>query len=158
VNKTSFLGKILAIDWGEKSVGFAVCDEGQNMTFGRGVMKGSTLPKIFLFVLELVKLEKIVKIIVGLPLSQDGEDTAQTQKIRRIMDELSQYLRESQFQVQVPLEFVDESFSSHQAQKILLEVGIPSLKHKQTEDEMAAIVILQRYIDFSSEFQYNKSA
>lgn len=135
-------GKILALDFGEKSVGLAITDENQSMAFGKGkITNFGSLKKLFEKIHTLCKQEKIAAIVMGIPLSLEDPVSKQAQRIKNIGFKLQYFLQE------IPLFFIDESFSSYEAQKILHSMNIQIKKHKQKEDELAAILILQKYLD-----------
>lgn len=138
------LGKILAIDYGSASIGLAVSDESRIMAFSRGVLRKLTKEEAISKVVALVNDEHIKLVILGLPMSAEGGETPQTSKIREFGDKLAQELSK----LDVPLEYVDESFSSFEAQKMLENLNVKALDRKKTEDELAAVVLIRRYIDF----------
>lgn len=138
------LGKILAIDYGSASIGLAVSDESRIMAFSRGVLRKLTKEEAISKVVVLVNDEHIKLVILGLPMSAEGGETSQTSKIREFGDKLAQELSK----LDVPLEYVDESFSSFEAQKMLENLNVKALDRKKTEDELAAVVLIRRYIDF----------
>ena len=138
------LGKILAIDYGSASIGLAVSDEARIMAFSRGVLRKLTKEEAISKVVALVNDEHIKLVILGLPMSAEGGETPQTSKIREFGDKLAQELSK----LDVPLEYVDESFSSFEAQKMLENLNVKALDRKKTEDELAAVVLIRRYIDF----------
>lgn len=137
-------GKILAIDYGSASIGLAVSDDSRIMAFSRGVLRKLTKEEAISKITTLVDQEKVKLVILGLPMSVDGGETAQTSKIREFGDKLAQELSK----MSVPLEYVDESFSSFEAQKMLEILNVKALDRKKTEDELAAVVLVRRYIDF----------
>jgi putative Holliday junction resolvase len=81
---------------------------------------------------ELITEEKIDKLVVGLPLGLKSEENNNTKKIRNFADQLKLLKK-------IEIEFVDERFSSHQADR--MGGGGAS------RDELAAMVILQSFLD-----------
>lgn len=130
-------GKILAIDYGTKKIGLAVSDDARLLAFGRGVVDAS---KGFKYVVQcLEKLcadEHIEDILLGIPLDDEGEEGESALRVRNFSQKLALQLPGKQ------LHFFDESFSSFEAQKLLKESGKNGF-----DDEMAAVVTLQRYLD-----------
>ena len=127
--------KILAIDFGENNVGLAVTDPGANLVFGKGLIKGGkSLNDLFSKIKKFCDDEEVNKIVFGLPLGKDGEETDQTGRMKKIAYKLKDYLGN------IPLEFEDESFSSFEAREIaegfeenkktLMDYGIPKNKIK----------------------------
>ncbi len=139
-------GKVLAIDYGQKSIGLAVSDADRMMAFGRGVLRNIDRDGTLKSVLLMIDSEDISEVVIGLPLGKNGEETVQTKIIRDFADELSVQMRESK--IEIPVTFLDESFSSFEANNILMKLGVKSEDRKKTEDEMAAIVLIHRFIDF----------
>ena len=139
-------GKVLAIDYGQKSIGLAVSDADRMMAFGRGVLRNVDRDGTLKSVLVMIDSEDISEVVIGLPLGKIGEETVQTKIIRDFADELSVQMRESK--IEIPVTFLDESFSSFEANNILMKLGVKSEDRKKTEDEMAAIVLIHRFIDF----------
>jgi putative holliday junction resolvase len=140
------MGKILAIDYGQKKIGLAVTDIDRIMVFGRGIMENKNQDLVYKNLLQLIHEEKVEKIVVGLPLQADGNETEQTKRIRLFANNLKKFLHSHDSLAEI--DFVDESFSTFEAQQFMKKLGIESKKQKQSEDELAAIFILQRYIDF----------
>ncbi len=135
-------GKILAIDFGAYFVGLAVTDEDRLLTFTRGVIKNyKSLENLFAKILELCKKEKVTQIVLGVPFASDGGKTAQSERMYAIGGKLQKYLQN------IPVAFEDESFTSYAADDFLKSVGVKEGKRKDTEDEVAAIFILRRYLD-----------
>ena len=120
---------ILAIDHGNKNIGLAWCQEALGVVLPYGIINNSEwkekLPK-------LLKEEGINKIIMGLPLGPSAEENKNTKRVRDFVEKLKEY-------TDLPIEFIDERYSSQQADK--MEGGAAS------RDEKAAMVILQSYMD-----------
>lgn len=138
-------GKILGIDFGAASVGLAITDEQQTMVFGRGVIKKyGSLQNLAKKLHQLCEQENAVKVVMGLPIAVAEKSQSQTQKIRNIGKKLRLYLHGIDF------EFQDESFSSFEAREALKKLDVKAKNYKKTEDEMAAIIILQNYLKIHS--------
>ncbi len=137
-------GKILALDMGRSAVGMAISDEQKQMVFGRGVIRNyKSLANLFKEIKNFCEREKVVEVVIGLPAGKEGEETAQTERIRSIGERLEEYLED------IPVEFEDESFTTFEANEFLGGVaGVKAGKRKDTEDEIAAVIILKRYLDF----------
>lgn len=140
--------KILAIDYGSSKIGLAVSDRDRTMAFGRGILRPKNKYEAFLSIKNLILEENIGKVIFGLPLLSDGEDTKQSLNIRDFAKQLMEFL--SNNGVEILLDFIDESFSTFEAGNILRDLQVDYKKKKETEDELSAIILLNRYIDFKS--------
>jgi putative Holliday junction resolvase len=135
------MGKVLALDYGKRFLGVAVSDEGKLMAFGRGFLdRKKGLSFILKQLMSLCQQEGVEKIVMGLPFDPHGEDTEQTRQIRIFSRKVSDFLN-------IPIVFQDESFSSFQAGRILAEHHVKGKDHKKNEDELAAILILEKYLN-----------
>ena len=133
-------GKILAIDYGTKKIGLAVTDDARLLAFGRGVIDRSKgFPKLVLVLKELCLKEHVTQFVFGLAINDDdegGKEGESAGRVRNFAKKLGLHFPD------VKITFIDESFSSFQAQQMLRETG----RHAQ-DDELAATIILQRYLD-----------
>lgn len=136
----------MGIDFGEKSVGLAVTDEAQTMVFGCGLIKNyGSLLKLARKLANICSKERVVKIVMGVPVSSVvGKSQQQAKRMRRIGVKLQKCLE--RMVGELPLEFEDESFSSFEAEKVLKQFGVKPIDYKRSEDEMAAIIILQNHL------------
>lgn len=122
---------ILAIDYGTKNIGLAWCDTGVKVVLPFGLIKLQVISYKLQKVIEVIRNEKIDRVIVGLPIGLDGKENENTKKIRKFVDELKK-------EIDVPVDFVDERFTSAQADRMGGTVS---------RDEKSAMIILQSYID-----------
>lgn len=130
-------GKILALDYGTTKIGLAVSDDSRLLAFGRGVLlRSSGLNKIFEQIKRLCEKENVAEFVFGLPLNDEGEEGESATKVRNFAKKLGLYFPDKL------LGFVDESFSSFEAKNLQRQTG--SHGH---DDELAATIILQRYLD-----------
>jgi len=122
---------LLGIDYGSKNIGLAWCQTelGVVLPFGELKTQNSKLKNKEL--LKIIRDEKIDKLVVGLPLGLDGKENENTKKVREFVNELKKAIK-------IPVEFVDERFSSREADRY--EGGGAS------RDEKAAMVILESYM------------
>jgi len=116
---------ILGIDYGKKRIGLAWVQGGLDVVLPFGVTQEDKIP-------ALIKEEGIGKVIVGLPIGLDGEENENTSRVRAFVEGFKKH-------VDVPVEFIDERFTSQQADR--MEGG------EATRDEKSAMVILQSYLD-----------
>ena len=88
----------------------------------------------------LIKNEKIDRVLVGHPLGLDGSSTAQTQSVESFAAQLRQA-------VDIPVELVDERYSSREAHANLVAGDMKTKEHKNYVDSEAARIFLQTYFD-----------
>jgi len=123
--------KLLGIDYGDVKVGLAVGDSESQIALPYQILKNNGWDGL---VAELEKIcvnEKIEKIIIGLPVGADGKESIQASRTREFGKKLDD-------DINVVIEFLDERFSTRQAQK---------LSPGKDEDDVAAMLILQNYLD-----------
>lgn len=128
---------ILAIDYGTKNIGLAWCDTGIGVVLPYGQVKGERGKVKGLA--ELIKKEKIDKVVIGLPMGLDGTENENTKRIRAFAEELKN-------EIAAPVEFANEMFSSQEADR-MGGGGTTSTKLGASRDEKSAMVILESYVE-----------
>ena len=98
-------------------------------------------------VIDYIKEYGCETVVIGLPLSLDGSDSVQTQKVRDFRVMLENKLRSSGPLSKVRIEWQDERYSTVEAEEVLIEADMSREDRKKIIDRQAAIVILQRYLD-----------
>lgn len=134
-------GRILALDWGERRFGVARSDETQTLsspleTLTRRAGKRFPMPRFLAIVAEA----EAVGIIVGLPLGLDGKDGTNTGAARELAELVGG-------RTQLPVELVDERFTTVTALEAIREVGGSTRGRKGDVDALAASVLLQGFLD-----------
>lgn len=130
-------GKILAIDYGTTKIGLAVSDDSRLLAFGRGIIDRSKgLPDLVHKLKALCEKERVTEILFGLPLDEEGEEGPAAKRVRNFSKKLGLYFPD------MKMSFIDESFSSFEAKNLLRITG-----RREHDDEVAATIILQRYLD-----------
>ncbi|HEY4152867.1 MAG TPA: Holliday junction resolvase RuvX [Pseudolysinimonas sp.] len=132
-------GVRLGVDAGKARVGVAVCDrDGLLATPVVTVARGSgTIDELR----SLVTEHDAVEVVVGLPLSMRGDDTASTADARALAAELASAIA-------VPVRMVDERLSTVSAQRALHQSGRTVKASRRVIDQVAAVIILQNALDF----------
>lgn len=135
--------RILGLDYGTKTVGVAISDPllltAQELeTIKREKPKAlrATLRRIE----EICTEYNVEKIILGLPLLPSMEEGERALATREFMALLSA-------RVQIPIELLNESYTTVAADDILEESGIRRTERKKVIDQIAAAIILQEYLD-----------
>lgn len=127
------MGKILGIDYGTKEMGLAVSDEEQRQAFVfDSVVADNALAEIE----EVISSEDIEKVVLGLPLTMDGEEGPQTDAVRAFGDSLHEMIG-------IAVDYTDERLSTK-----MFNMGAKIRKQVGMDDHMlAAQEILQSYLD-----------
>jgi putative holliday junction resolvase len=91
-------------------------------------------------VIDIVRRNDVGKIIIGLPLTNDGCFGMQAEKVKGFTKKLRE-------KVNIPLEFRDESFSTDSARKLMLQTKSKKVRRNTKDDAIAAAFILQHFLD-----------
>jgi putative Holliday junction resolvase len=138
--------RVLAIDFGATRIGLAISD-GQkmfatpleNITGAKSMADAIERIKALLATCAAQHGWEVDEIVVGLPLSMDGSDSARTTVTR----EFAQKLRE---QVPVTVALLDERLTSVQAERFLMQTNYTRKKRSQFVDRIAAAILLETYL------------
>lgn len=134
------MSRILAIDYGRKRTGLAVSDTMQIIANGL-----TTVPthELLDFIVGYVQKEPVERIIIGLPKQMNNEVSENMKYIEPFVRLLKKKIPE------MPVEFVDERFTSVLAHRTMLEAGLKKKdrQNKALVDEISATIILQTYLE-----------
>ena len=137
----------IGLDVGDKTIGVAVSDELDITAQGITTIERVGIKKDTGKVLDYIKEYDCDTVVIGLPLSLDGDDSVQTEKVREFRRMLENKLRSSGKLSSVRVEWQDERYSTVEAEEVLIEANMSREDRKKIIDRQAAIVILQRYLD-----------
>ena len=135
--------RILGLDYGEKRIGVAVCDELGLTAQGLPTLVRKTRSHDLKILADFIKTYNVEKIVIGYPLRLDGSAGIQCEKVNRFAALLSKNFSLSI--VEWP-----ETLSTKEAEEILINSGIRWKKRKDKVDKLAACIILQSYLDSST--------
>jgi len=134
-------GRLLALDWGEVRIGVALSDESQTLaspleTLTRRPGKRFPMPRF----LELMAGHAPVGLVVGLPLTPEGEEGPSAAAARELAEAIGR-------RTAVPVDLWDERLSTARALAAIREQGGTTRGRKGDVDALAAAVLLQHYLD-----------
>ena len=134
------MSRIIAIDYGKKRTGIAVTDILQLIANGLTTVPTTELMD---FLLNYVAKEPVERIIVGHPKQMNNEDSENMKRIVPFVNLLKKKLP------QIPVELVDERFTSVLAHQAMLDGGLKkkARQYKALVDEISATIILQSYLE-----------
>ncbi len=134
------MSRIIAIDYGRKRTGIAVSDPMQMIANGL-----TTVPthELLDFIVGYVNKESVERILIGLPKQMNNELSENMRNIEPFVKALKKRLPN------LPVEFVDERFTSVLAHRTMLEAGLKKKdrQNKALVDEISATIILQTYLE-----------
>ena len=134
------MARVLGIDLGSRRIGVAVSD-GLGLTAQpRATIARHGGMRDIDAIAAAVKDADADRIVLGLPLDCEGQEGPAAQRARVFGDKLAAALH-------LPVELIDESFSTVEAEAVLLAADMSRARRKQVVDKMAAAVILQRWLD-----------
>ncbi|EEK76990.1 Holliday junction resolvase RuvX [Bacillus cereus] len=134
--------RILGLDVGTKTVGVAMSDEMGWTAQGLETIRINEERGHFGFdrISELVKQYNVDKIVVGLPKNMNGTIGPRGEACQQFAENLRELL-------QLDVVMWDERLSTMAAERLLISADVSRKKRKQVIDKMAAVVILQGFLD-----------
>ena len=130
--------RYLAIDYGNKRTGLAICDANQTIVSPLTVIHGQK--HLLQGILEVVETECVEALVLGLPLNMDESEGPQAKLVRRFADSLKA-------RIDIPIHFQDERLSSFAAREKLAPAGLARKKARQRLDAVAAAQILEAFLE-----------
>lgn len=133
------MGRILAIDYGQKRTGIAVSDPLQIIAGGLTTVDTVGLE---VFLADYIGKEMVECIVVGRPLQTNGEESENMKRITPFVNRLRKLYPA------IPVELYDERFTSVLAHKTMLASGIgrKARQEKALVDRISATIILEEYM------------
>lgn len=132
--------RIMALDIGEKRIGIAVSDAFGWTAQGLETYRRRGESEDIAYIAGLAGKREANAIVVGLPLNMDGSRGPQAASAEAFAGALRS-------RTDIPIEYWDERLSTAAARRTLLEADISRKKRKNVIDKIAAVHILQGYLD-----------
>ncbi len=136
-------GRLAGIDYGTVRVGIAVTDARQSLASPYAIYARKNPAADALFFQRFVTEEKVVGLVVGLPVHLDGRESQKSREAR----EFGQWLGSV---TKVPVEFFDERFTTAEADQFLGAAKLTKKRRKARRDKLAAQIMLTAYLESSS--------
>ncbi|MBP5569431.1 MAG: Holliday junction resolvase RuvX [Prevotella sp.] len=132
--------RILSIDYGKRRTGLAVTDPLQIIAGGLATVSTSTL---YDYLVAYMAKEPVERIVIGKPIQPNGQPSENLARVEQFVN------RWRKVQPSVPIEYVDERFTSVLAHRAMLEGGLKkkARQDKALVDEISATIILQSYLE-----------
>jgi len=137
-------GRVLAVDPGDKHLGIAISDPTGTVANPCMVVGHVSRPIDAGRIANLANERGAELIIIGQALGEDGEVGPAARKAQRLADAIQQ-------QTTIPVKLWDESGSTVEARAARREMGVKRRKRGGHLDELAAVIILQNYLDAHSQ-------
>jgi putative Holliday junction resolvase len=142
--------RIMGLDMGSHTIGVALSDELGLTAQGLETIRRKSTDHDLRELARIVTKYQVSKIVIGLPKNMDGTLGPQAEKMlewKRILEE----------NIALPVATWDERLSTVGATRILLEADVSRKKRKQSVDKIAAVLILQGYLDANREHEDDSS-
>lgn len=133
------LGRILAIDYGQKRVGFAVSDE---LRICANALETVHVSKAYDFIVQYIQNQDVDVIVLGEPKTMDNQSSNSARFIEPFFNRLKKSLPE------MTIVRVDERFTSKMAFQTMIDAGLGKKQraNKELVDKISATIILQSYM------------
>ncbi len=136
-------GRILAIDYGSRRMGLAVSDPLGITAQGLDTLERKNKRADFGRLERIIREYQIREIVLGNPLRMSGQEGTQSQKVAEFAEELRQ-------RFELPVHLWDERLTSAEANRLLRENEVSLKRRTQAVDRMAAVLILQSFMQSRS--------
>lgn len=132
--------RVLALDWGEKRVGVAISDPLGITAQGLTTMSRRNHQKDLSYLRSLVAKHSVSLVLLGNPLRMNGTEGTQADKMKAVKKDLEEHLERE-------VRLWDERLTSMEAHRVLSEAGVTQATRGQSVDRMAAVLLLQNFLD-----------
>ncbi len=133
------MARILSIDYGKKRTGIAVTDPLQIIANGLATVSTSELLS---YLKDYLSREQVERIIIGRPLQTNGQPSENLQRVEQFVNRWKKEMPD------VPVEYVDERFTSVLAHQAMIDGGLrkKARQDKALVDKISATIILEDYL------------
>lgn len=132
--------RIMALDVGSKRIGVALSDPLRITAQGLQTFQRTTLEEDIKGLWKLIDEHEVSQLVVGLPKNMDGSIGFKAEEVQQFVSDLTA-------EREIEVIWIDERLTTVSAERVLLEADVSRAKRKKVIDKMAAVVILQSYLD-----------
>jgi len=136
--------RIMSLDVGSRTIGIACSDALLMTAQGIETIRRTSLEKDFNRLQELIAEYEVL--VVGMPKNMNGTKGERAEKTEEFVEKMKEV-------IDLPVSYWDERLSTVMAERQLIAADVSRKKRKSVIDKMAAVVILQGYLD---RLQFNK--
>ncbi|MDD4310399.1 MAG: Holliday junction resolvase RuvX [Candidatus Cloacimonetes bacterium] len=137
---TSAFGRIMAVDYGEKRIGIALSDPMRIFAKPLLVIANQGEEEVLSSLQHLITQHQVSLILVGMPYAIDGSNTPKTEETQVFLEMLKH-------NVNIPVLFQDERYSTCDADAELKKLGYTWQEARKIKDAMAACIFLKDYLN-----------
>ena len=139
--------RIMALDVGSRTIGIACSDALLMTAQGIETIRRTSLENDFNRLRELISEYEVHELVVGMPKNMNGTKGDRAEKTEEFVEKMKAV-------IDLPVTFWDERLSTVMAERQLIAADVSRKKRKGVIDKMAAVVVLQGYLD---RLQFSKS-
>jgi len=132
--------RILGIDYGHKRLGLALSDEEKILASPLPVYQRRGDKQDLTYLTRLVEEKEVGQIVVGLPRNMNGSLGEMAKEVLAFVDTLKK-------KTDLPVDTFDERLSSAEAERVLIQADLSRKRRKTLRDSLAAVLILQGYLE-----------
>ncbi|BBU36418.1 Holliday junction resolvase RuvX [Veillonella sp. S12025-13] len=136
----------MSLDVGSRTIGIACSDALLMTAQGIETIRRTSLEKDFNRLQELIAEYEVHELVVGMPKNMNGTKGERAEKTEEFVEKMKEV-------IDLPVTYWDERLSTVMAERQLIAADVSRKKRKSVIDKMAAVVILQGYLD---RLQFNK--
>ena len=138
--------RMMSLDVGSRTIGIACSDALLMTAQGIETIRRTSLEKDFNRLQELIAEYEVHELVVGMPKNMNGTKGERAEKTEEFVEKMKEV-------IDLPVTYWDERLSTVMAERQLIAADVSRKKRKSVIDKMAAVVILQGYLD---RLQFNK--
>lgn len=143
-------GRILALDLGKKRIGLAVSDPLGITAQGLPTLQRTRIREDLAALAALIDEREVTLILMGHPLHMSGAEGRQAAYTREFAERLGRLTGKE-------IKFWDERLTTVEAQRVLRQSGIGIEKRARAVDQLAAVILLESYLDSNVAFNEDAS-
>jgi putative holliday junction resolvase len=134
------MGRIMAIDVGQKRIGIAVTDPLRIIATGLATVP---IAEVFRYLTEYTGKEKVDIFVVGAPVTMNNQPSQAVKFVEPFVKKLKKDFTD------IPVRMMDERFTSGMAKKAIFDAGAGYMarRNKAKVDMVSAVILLQSFID-----------
>jgi putative Holliday junction resolvase len=131
---------VLGLDLGTKRIGLAISDHGRRIAFPAGMLERRGTKQDLAALARLITEREVGRVVVGLPVHMSGRRGPEAEAALRFARRLAEATG-------VPVDTLDERWTTVEAERALREMGRPKAKQKGLVDSVAASILLRAYLE-----------
>ncbi|MFC1659490.1 Holliday junction resolvase RuvX [Pseudomonadota bacterium] len=144
-------GRLISIDLGRVNIGIAISDENRIIVTPKMTIKRKSNEKDFEQIYNLINENKVIGVVIGLPLNMKGDETEFSAYVRKFGDSFNSYIigkQDIKNDKEIGIIYFDERLTSQMAEDMLIDTfNLSRQKRKKIIDKVAAGYILEGFLN-----------